>query len=115
MSTRAFHQAAATRCTHRKENTPMLQTATVTVRVVFDDDRVALSSITAQLEAAARRAGAHDANADLGTQQPAACVICGADMILADGEVAQHLDGDGNLDHDLDADHIALTPSDCYA
>jgi len=42
-------------------------------------------------------------------------VICGADMILADGEVAQHLDGDGNLDHDLDADHVALTPSDCYA
>ncbi len=35
----------------------MLQTATVTVRVVFDDDRVALSSITAQLESAAPQGG----------------------------------------------------------
>lgn len=93
----------------------MLQTATVTVRVVFDDEQVALTSIADQLEAAARSVGAYDANADLGGQQTAACVICGADMTLTDGEVAQHLDGDGNVDHDLDADHVALAPSDCHA
>jgi hypothetical protein len=93
----------------------MLQTATVSVQVVFDDDQVALTSLAAQLKAAARSAGAHDANARLGGQQAAACVICGADMTVSGDEVAVHLDGDGNLDHDLDADHVALAPSDCYA
>ena len=93
----------------------MLQRATVTIQVVFDDERVALTTLADQVTAAARRAGAHDANADLGGQQTAACVICGADMTLTDGEVAQHLGGDGNADHDLDADHVALAPGDCYA
>src|SRR6266536_4570917 len=115
MSTRAFHQAAATRCTHarrtprcsRRPPSPCGSSSTMT-----GSRSLASPPSSSRLP---RRAGAHDANSDLGTQQPAACVICGADMILADGEVAQRLDGDGNLDHDLDADHVALTPSDCYA
>jgi hypothetical protein len=32
-----------------------------------------------------------------------------------DAKFARHLDNDGNVDHGRDADHVAVTPVDCYA
>jgi len=40
-------------------------------------------------------------------------VACGIDMTLTDVKVAHHLNGD--VDHDLDADHVAIATSISYA
>lgn len=36
------------------------------------------------------------------------CYECGEPMMLDENEVSHHLDADGNIDHDADADHVAL-------
>jgi hypothetical protein len=36
------------------------------------------------------------------------CSECGGDMIITDEGVAHHVDGDGSVDHDKDADHVAI-------
>jgi hypothetical protein len=93
----------------------MLQSATVTVHVVFEDDQVVLATIAQEIEGAAHDAGAHDATAQEGESASAGCVTCGADMTLTAVEVSHHLDGDGAIDYDLDADHVALAPTGCWA
>lgn len=88
----------------------MLQHASITVAVVFEDEQATLTTITDALETAARTAGAHDAAAASGGWASAGCMTCGADMTLTAAEVAHHLDGAGAIDDDVDADHVALAP-----
>ncbi len=40
-------------------------------------------------------------------------MACGIDMTLTDVAVAHHLNGD--VDHDLDADDVAIAPTISYA
>ncbi len=93
----------------------MLQSVTITVQVVFDDEHVAPSTLADQVEGATYDVGARNANAYIGERDTARCVICDAGMTLTDVDVAHHLDIDGNVDHDRDADHVAVAPVDCYA
>ena len=60
-----------------------------------------------------RGPGRRRARRRIGQQDTAPCVACGIDMTLTDVKVAHHLNGD--VDHDLDADHVAIATSISYA
>ena len=39
------------------------------------------------------------------------CYACGNEMIIDENEISYHLDEDGNVDYDQDADHVAIDES----
>lgn len=51
-----------------------------------------------------------EANGDFATggDEPMSCDECGQDMLIQDDGVSHHIDEAGNVNHDQDADHVAV-------